>query len=213
MIRAVIFDLDGTVLDNEDDWDAAFMEVARRHDVAEPKLKLPNGWWHEPGLGLEQNWWKILRDPILAKKLAGETAESYKVLSKEKNLRLREGSAELVQRVKDQGMMTALCTGSTWNVVEYELEQLGLYLAFDVTTTGEEVVMPKPDPEIYLLTAQKLNLEPEECLVVEDAVAGVRAAVEAGMQAVGLISDYAPEEMLRAAGAKEVIMDFNSYRL
>ena len=59
-----------------------------------------------------------------------------------------------------------------------------------MTVTGDEVLLPKPDPEIYLLTAQKLELEPADCLVIEDAVAGVRSAVEAGCPVVALASDY-----------------------
>ena len=85
------------------------------------------------------------------------------------------------------------------------MEELALQLAFDVTVTGDEVLLPKPDPEIYLLTAQKLELEPADCLVVEDAVAGVRSAVEAGCPVVALESDYAPAGILKAAGANWVV--------
>jgi beta-phosphoglucomutase-like phosphatase (HAD superfamily) len=93
-------------------------------------------------------------------------------------------------------------------VVEDILEELSLQLAFDVTTTGEEVLSPKPDPEIYLLTAQKLGLEPKECIVIEDAVGGVRAGVEAGMQVLAFESEYAPKKQLLAAGAKWVVENF-----
>ena len=60
-------------------------------------------------------------------------------------------------------------------------------------------MMLKPDPEIYLLTVQKLGLEPEDVLVIEDAVAGVRAGVEAGCKVIALESDYAPAKLLNDA--------------
>ncbi|MEK9200555.1 MAG: HAD family hydrolase, partial [Patescibacteria group bacterium] len=74
--------------------------------------------------------------------------------------------------------------------------------AFEVTTTGDEVLAHKPDPEIYLLTVQKLGVDPENCLVIEDSLAGVESGTTAGCQVVGLISDYATEEELKKAGAK-----------
>jgi beta-phosphoglucomutase-like phosphatase (HAD superfamily) len=97
-------------------------------------------------------------------------------------------------------------------VVEGELEELQLYTAFDITTTGEEVTVQKPDPEIFLLTAQKLEIDPEQCLVVEDAIAGVRAGKEAGMFVAAFVSEYATEEQLKAAGADYVLKDFSELK-
>lgn len=194
MIQAVIFDLDGTVLDNEGDWERVFSEIARKNNFV-----TNDEWFHEPGIGIFNNWRKYV-DAQKAQDLTTETVKSY-----ETSFNLRDGLVELVEQLKERGWMTALCTGSSWNVVEKELEELGLQLAFDITTTGEEAVLQKPDPEIFLLTAQKLGLDPEECLVIEDAIAGVRAGVEAGCQVVGLVSEYAPAEMLKAAGAKWVV--------
>lgn len=202
MIQAVIFDLDGTILDNEKEWETAFEAVIHKHQIPNSKFQMPNGWIHEPGLGLSNNWKRIVREEPVEKYVM-ETVEEYKSLSK--SLSLRDGVEELVQMVKEKGWRTGLCTGSTWSVVEKELEELSLELAFDVTTTGEEVLMSKPDPEIYLLTAQKLEAEPEDCLVIEDAIAGIRAAKEAGCKAVGLISEYSVKTTLLAAGADYVV--------
>jgi len=227
MIQAVIFDLDGTVLDNEGEWEAAFQAVIEKCEVRiENYQTQPNGWIHEPGLGLAVNWknifekCSIVNDQWSIDDLVKETVKQYQSLACRQaglslglSLRLRPGITELVQKIKERGWQTALATSSTWGVVERELEQLELYLAFDVTTTGEEVMMAKPDPEIYLLTAQKLNLEPENCVVIEDAIAGIRAAREAGMRPVGLVSDYAGEEKMMAAGAAAVITSFDDFSL
>jgi beta-phosphoglucomutase len=216
MIEAVIFDLDGTVLDNEDDWEEAFAKVARKNSIKYPVSNIqlqPNSWMHEPGIGLSANWKRIIQqDSILSnqdsiEELVRETVASYRRLSK--SLSLRGGIKELIEKIKEKGWRTALSTSSTWSVVEKELEQLGLELAFDITTTGEEVMMPKPDPEIYLLTAQKLETEPEDCLVIEDAVAGIRAAKEAGCLVTGLVSDYAPEKLVMAAGADYAVKNIS----
>ena len=204
MISAVIFDLDGTVLDNEGEWETAFQAIFDRYHLSFDHLvKQPNGWMHEPGIGILPNWKRYFPfDLERIDKLSRETWNAY-----EPNHKMREGLVELVEKSKEKGWQTGLCTGSSWNVVERELEELNLYLAFDVTTTGEEVMMQKPDPEIYLLTAQKLGLEPAECLVIEDAVAGVRAGVEAGCKVIALESDYAPAKLLNDAGAGWVVKE------
>ncbi|HJZ05969.1 hypothetical protein A2634_01320 [Candidatus Amesbacteria bacterium RIFCSPHIGHO2_01_FULL_48_32] len=204
MIQAVIFDLDGTVLDNESQWEAAFRAGVDSYQSTVVQLvRQPNGWVHEPGIGLERNWLKITEGDVeMARKLAAETKAKYVSSVADNGLGLRDGVVEVVEKVKERGWRTALATSSLWHVVERELEELSLQLAFDVTVTGDEVLLPKPDPEIYTLTAQKLGLEPVECLVIEDAVAGVRSAVEAGCPVVALASDYAPGKLLTAAAGE-----------
>jgi HAD superfamily hydrolase (TIGR01509 family) len=206
MISAIIFDLDGTIIETEDLWNEVFEEVAIKHKIETSKvMKMANGWWHEPGLGISANWRRVTTDAEMVEKLSQETWKTYKEKSSASEIRLKEGAVEVVQKSKEKGWMTALCTGSTWNVVEAELEKVGMYLAFDVTTTGEEAVLSKPDPEIYLLTAQKLGIDPKECLVVEDAIAGIRAAAEAEMTVVGIVSGYALREEILASGAKYAV--------
>ena len=200
MIQAVIFDLDGTVLDNEGVWEEVFRAVARKSQIPIHKSQ---EWIHEPGIGISPNWEKIIGKGERADKLSKETWKEYwKRIGNATNIPVRDGLVELVAAIKEKGWQTALATGSDWNVVADELEQLDLYLAFDVTTTGEEVLAFKPDPQIYLLTSQKLGVDPQECAVVEDSLAGVQAAAEAGMTVVGLTGPYASHQELRKAGAK-----------
>lgn len=206
MINAVIFDLDGTVLDNEREWETAFRAVLEKHHLSfNHSFIQPNGWIHEPGIGLSVNWRRIVEDMTKAEGMARETVKEYSRFKIQDSIKIRAGTEDLVAKVKDRGWRTALATSSVWYVVEKDLEELGMIMDFDVTTTGEEVAMLKPDPEIYLLTVQKLETEPEFCLVIEDAVAGVRAGAEAGCRVVGLASDYAPENILLAAGADFVV--------
>ena len=157
MIGAVIFDLDGTVLDNEEKWEEAFRAGARNN--AQPTTLSPQGFIHEPGIGVKPNWRKITGDEALSEKLTRETWVEYQ---KDEEVKIMAGVEELIEEIKDKGWQTALATGTEWHVVEKELEQVNLYLAFDVTTTGDEVLAQKPDPEIYLLTAQKLGVESSE---------------------------------------------------
>jgi beta-phosphoglucomutase len=211
MIKAAIFDLDGTVLDNEGMWEEAFSEVGHNNKIDMTKvLRMQNGWYHEPGTGLVPNWQKIVLDRDRSEHLARQTWMLYREKVKfEGGVKMMPGVEEALTEVNNKQWLTALCTGSIWHVVEKELEELKLYLAFDVTTTGEELQLQKPDPEIYTLTATKLGVEPYECLVIEDSIAGVRAGLEAGMMVAVLISGYAPEEEVLGAGAQIVVKNFS----
>lgn len=210
MIQAVIFDLDGTILDNEGVWEEAFLEVARENQVKmEGRWRQPNGWVHEPGVGVESNWRRLVTNKELVQKLSDETRRVYQLEIRNSKFEIRTGLEDLIEKIKERGWRTALATSTYWYVVEKVLEELALQLAFDVTVTGEEATAPKPDPEIYLLTCQKLEVEPGECVVVEDSIGGVRAAAEAGCVAVALESDYAPARTLQAAGATTVAKNFD----
>jgi HAD superfamily hydrolase (TIGR01509 family) len=207
MIAAAIFDLDGTVIDNENLWETAFKAVFNNYHLTfNNEFKQLNDWIHEPGLGLVSNW-KRIAPAEQVEELVRKTVQEYRSLSL--SVSLRDGVGEAVEVAKTRGWQTGLCTGSTWSIVEKELEEMTMQLAFDVTVTGEEVLVSKPDPEIYFLAAQKLGIEPEEGLVVEDAIAGIRAAKEAGMKVIGLVSDYAPKELMLAAGADFTVDNFS----
>lgn len=202
-IAAIIFDLDGTVLDNEALWEGVFRRVADKRQIPIHKSQK---WMHEPGIGLRPNWRKYVREEEGVEELTRETWKLYKEKTEDlKEVQMMEGVVELVEWAKEKGWLTALATSTEWHVVEKELEILGLYLAFDVTTTGEEVMELKPSPQIYLWTAQKLGVDPADCVVVEDAIAGVKSAVSAGMKVIGLTSEYADEKMLKKTGVKWVV--------
>lgn len=204
MISGIIFDLDGTVLDNEGIWDQVFGEIAQKHGIEKPA---GSRWYHIPGMGVENSWKKIItnQNQDLIDTLSKQTRELFN----QGESPLRDGVEELISAIKDKGWQTALATASHWVSVEKELEQLNLALAFDVITTGDEVFYHKPDPEIYNLTMQKMGLEFQEVMIIEDSVVGVEAAVEAGVEVIGIANEFFGETELKAAGAKLVVDNFS----
>jgi len=203
-LLAVIFDLDGTVLDNEDEYGIAFREVLFK--LGE---KTDSEFPHTQGIGVEENWQRLIpKYKIKTKKsieeLSKETQEAYlKMLSR---VTLKEGVRNFIQDIKDSGIFVALATSNTWPTVEQVFDTLDLEGIFDVMTTGEEVKYKKPDPEIFLLTAQKLGVDPENCLVIEDTEAGIKAAKDAKMSAVAIARDSKHAKVLKEA--KKVIYDY-----
>lgn len=196
-ISAVIFDLDGTILDNEDEYGKAFGEVLKKLGK-KPDSAYP----HTQGIGVEGNWEILIpKYKIKTKKtideLAKETQNEYLKLLPE--VTLKEGIGEFISDLKDSGILVALATSNTWPTVDKVFKEFGLEGIFSVVTTGEEVTFRKPDSEIFLLTIQKLGVDLKECLVIEDTPAGVEAAHTAGMKVVAIARDKKHAEELKKA--------------
>ncbi len=202
---AVIFDLDGTVLDNEDEYGAAFKKVLENLG-AEVKTDYP----HVGGIGVEENWPGLLKKYNLKtdkdlNQLTSETQKEYlKLLPK---VRVKKGLEEFIKQLRQDGIKTALATSNVWFILERVFEELPIEGLFDSVATGEEVKNKKPAPDLFLTAADKLDAAPEECLVIEDSVSGVRAAHNAGMRVIAIARDdkYAKE----LKDAELVIGDYN----
>jgi len=196
-VSAVIFDLDGTVLDNEDEYGAAFRTILRLLGKKVDK-KYP----HIGGIGVKENWPRLLaKYKIKTKKtfeeLTLETQNEY--LKRIGEVTLKKGFEDFVADLKNSGISCALATSNAWWIVDAISEIHPLSHFFDTITTGEEVDFKKPDPDLFLLTAQKLGMESSECLVIEDSNAGIEAAHRAGMKAIGIYRDRNHAEELKEA--------------
>lgn len=109
----------------------------------------------------------------------------------------KPGLMEMLEFCRSHGIKTAVASSSRLHVVRHNLSSAGVIDYFDAITTGEEVVNSKPAPDIFLLAASKIGIEPAACVVFEDAFSGIRGAVAAGMGAV-LIPDQAePTDEIR----------------
>ena len=103
------------------------------------------------------------------------------------------GSVLVVRDLVDQGIVPALASSSPRPVIDAELKLLGLSDCFDPVVSGDDILRPKPDPEIYVKTGSLLAVPAAECVVVEDSPVGVVAALEAGMKCVMITSAGSPD--------------------
>jgi len=204
-ISAVIFDLNGTILEDEDEYGRAFNQVLKSLGVetsAEPpQIK---------GIGVKENWPHLIKKYDIKtnkslEQLAHETQEAY--LTEINNVTVRSGFDEFVENLKDSGIQIALATSNTWEIAEKVLNKVGLGGIFDAVTTVEEVAYGKPDPGLFTLTADKLGAEREKCLVIEDSASGIAAAQLAGMKVVALSGREADEKLL--ANADLIVENFS----
>lgn len=204
-ISAVIFDLDGTVLDNEDEYGAAFKKVLENLGA-----KVDTNYPQTGGIGVEENWPGLLKKYQIKtqksfEELASQTQKEYlKLLPK---VKIKKGLTAFIKNLRDSGIKIALATSNVWYIYEKVMEKIPLENLFDSVTTGDEVVNKKPAPDLFLIAADKLGVVPEECLVVEDAPSGIEAAHEAGMKVVAIARDKNQTKTLENADL--VIRDYN----
>ena len=196
-ISAVIFDLDGTVLSNEDEYGAAFKKVLESLGA-----RVNTDYPQVGGIGVKENWPGLLKKyNVKTKKsldeLASETQKEYlKLLPK---VRVKKGLEDFIKGLRADGMKTALATSNVWFIVEKVFAEIPIERLFDSVTTGEEVENKKPAPDLFLVAADKLDVAPVECLVIEDAPSGIETAHQAGMKVVAVARNTKHESILKDA--------------
>jgi HAD superfamily hydrolase (TIGR01509 family) len=189
MIRAVVFDLDGVIVDSEQVWD----------DVRERLVRERGGRWHDRAqadmMGMSSpEWSRYMHDELgLA-----ETPEeiNHEVVRRlleryETDLPLIDGAVDAV-RCLAASIPLGVASSSNRPVIETVLAAAGIAELFAATVSSEEVERGKPAPDVYLEAARRLAVPPEECAAVEDSSNGLRAAAAAGMLLVAIPNRHYP---------------------
>ena len=197
MIKGVIFDMDGVLVDSEEHiCKAAMLMFEKRGLHVKPEDFLPFvGRGEDKYLGGVAQKYNLKVD---IEKVKAETYHIYETLV-EGNLEPLPGVVDFIQKAKQKNLKIAVATSADRIKMEINLRNIGLgEEIFDATVNGLEVDHKKPDPEIFLLAAKKIGLHPNECLVVEDAINGVEAAKKAGAKCLGLTTSFNQEELKQA---------------
>ena len=206
--RAVIFDMDGVLVDSgahhREAWKALIDElgvVPAEPDYWRLTIGRPSVEAVPLLLGREMSWAE-------AQRLAARKQEHYRRLAAAGPALVR-GVATFVAELATRRVPRAVATSASRRDVDALLTQAGLRDRFEIVVTAEDVHRGKPDPEVYLLAARGLGVAPEHCLVFEDALVGVQAARRAGMRTIGVSTAHTQTE-LRAAGAERAVESFES---
>ncbi|MBW1839897.1 MAG: HAD-IA family hydrolase, partial [Deltaproteobacteria bacterium] len=117
------------------------------------------------------------------------------------------GSIDFLKEVKKMGFKMGLATSSLESTAIPSLERIGIKSLFDAFVFGDHVEKGKPSPDIYLLAAKRLGIEPESCLVFEDALNGIKSAKSAGMRVIALNTND-NEEKLVTENPEKIINNF-----
>jgi len=194
--KAVIFDLDGVLVDTGEFHKQSWYDLAAREGWAyrEEQFYATFGMQNAQILPL------ISPRPLGGgeiEEMADWKERRYRELIAGR-LHLLPGVRELLAELKEDGFGLAVGTSTPRANLEFMLEQTGAYGTFDATVTSEEVRQGKPAPETFLRAAEKLGVGVGRCVVVEDAVAGVQAGKAAGMAVVAVTTTRRREELAEA---------------
>ncbi len=204
MLKCIIFDMDGVVIDSHPIHKSAW----RRFLASLGKTV------SEEDLDFVLDGRK--KEDILRHFLGDLSDENIRNYGHQKELMFREealtiglveGITAFFEQVRKARVAMALATSGSNSRAQYMLDTLDLRKHFDTVVTGDDVVHGKPDPAIFRLAATRLSCPADSALVVEDAVAGVKAAKQAGMKCLAIASNGRAQS-LREAGADRVVANF-----
>lgn len=187
MIKACIFDLDGVIVDTAHYHFMAWKRLAAELGVnlTEQENEKLKGVSRMDSLEIILKLGGVTRSDQEREALATKKNKWFVAYINEmKASEIFPGVNELICQIRASGRKVALASSS--KNAETVIELLGIGSLFDVMIDGTMIVHTKPDPEIFLLAASRLAVDPKECLVFEDAEAGVEAAVRAGMKCIGV---------------------------
>ena len=194
MLKGIIFDMDGVLVDSEQFICEAGIRMFAEHGIT----VLPQDFIPFVGAGENRYLGGVAEKhgfPIDIERDKARTYALYAEIVKGK-LDPLPGVRDFITKARARGLMLALASSADKVKILINLEEIGLPLeTFDVIVSGLDVVKKKPDPEIFLVAAQMLKLSPAECLIIEDAVNGVAAAKAAGARCLGLTTSFAPDEL------------------
>ena len=191
MIDAVIFDMDGVLIDSEQVWDTAREKLVRER----------GGAWHDGAqrdmMGMSSTEWSAymrdelgLREP--PEEINDEVVRRMSDLYRE-HLPLLPGAGEAIGRIAERWPL-GLASSSNRPIIDLVLELAGLAGAFSVTVSSEEVGRGKPAPDVYLEAARRLDVAPERCAAIEDSHNGIRSAHAADMRVVAIPNRQFPPD-------------------
>src|SRR5215831_17963291 len=187
--RAIIWDLDGTLIDSSHLHWEAWQKVTEVENIALTYEQYVADFGKRNDEILRGRLGADLPDEFVARvSLAKE--EVYRDLIRTKGLELLPGARRWLERFKAEGWLQALATSAPRGNIDAVFAALGIGKYFDAVMSSEEVKAGKPEPDVFLIAAEKMGVAPAACVVIEDAPAGIEAARRAGMKSIGVLTTH-----------------------
>lgn len=204
MKKAALFDMDGTLVDNTLAHMRAFEIFCARYGVTGWKEKLSQAF----GMGNDDIMCLIMPAELIRERGLASLAEEKEAIYREiyaPEIRPVKGLVPLLESLRAAGVRCAVGSSGCRANVDFVLEKCRIGEFFDARISGDRVTRCKPDPEIYLTAAAALGMAPTECVVFEDAKAGIESARRAGVGRVVALATTLPREVLERETDADVI--------
>ena len=178
---SVIFDMDGTLLDTQRICIPAWEYAGQNQGIKGVGEHIPN----VCGMA-EPTWTEYLVKNFPNMDIPKFKDEMRVYIIENLDVKFMKGAKELLDFLKQQGIKMALASGSSQKTIQHHLKAVNAEQYFSVALGGEDVKNGKPDPEIFLTAAKKINADPKDCFVIEDSDNGIIAGSKAGMKCIGV---------------------------
>lgn len=184
-VGAVLWDMDGTLVDSEE-----FHWLSWRDTMAAEGLPITRDQFvvtfGQRNDSILPHWLGAGATPDRIQHIGDAKEALYRKLVRESGLAPLPGAAEWVRRLHQEKWRQAVASSAPRANLDVVLEVIGLAGCFQAVASAEDVTAGKPDPQVFLIAASRLQIPPGQCVVVEDAAAGVEAARRAGMRSIGV---------------------------
>ena len=209
MIKAVIFDMDGVIINNTPYHVRAWEVFAEQYNL---ELLMEKFKQELLGISTESILKQLFGQDLSQEKIAKYTSEKdsiYFEIYKE-NISAAEGLLEFIDLLKEKNITMGVATSETKEIAHSILQKVGVKQYFKVIVTGDDVENLKPNSEPYLTAAEGVGETPADCMAIEDTPSGIQSAKGAGMKVIGITTTY-PSEKLSEADV--VVKDFTELTL
>jgi len=206
---AIIFDMDGVLVDSNPFHLRKWVDLFQAHGIPYDEQELPKMVLGPPN---EVTFRRYLAKDLTSEHLTELSEELEANFRREIGPRARAfpGVQRFIEECHAQGITMAVASAAIAKNVTFLISALGLREYFLEVLSGDDIFHPKPDPEIYLKTADKLGISPAACLVFEDSFVGIEAAKRAGMKCVAIASTFSTEDLRRETRADLIVPSFES---
>lgn len=194
MIRAILFDMNGIIVDDEHIHERAFRETVKSHGIDLTHKKYLECCAGKTDTDGYEAIAKHFSQELLINKLLIEKKQTYLKLFP-KNKKSYDGVLELIKTLSKDYIL-ALTSSSSRAEVDLITKEFGVEIYFETTVSADDVMKGKPDPEPYLITAKRIGLSPKECCVIEDSKSGVLSAKNAGCYCIGVTTTHDKKDLI-----------------
>lgn len=210
MLAAILFDLDGTIANTDPFHLQAWQQMLNEYQMQVDEVFYKK---HISGKRNQRIVEEILPNLSLAEgeNLSNTKETIFRQLAASQ-VKPLPGFTEVLKWTESKGLARSLVTNAPRANVDFMLDLLNLTETFSPIILGEEAPAPKPHPDPYLIALEKLGLSPEEAIVFEDSLTGIRSSVAAGIKTIGIASTHDPDSLAKA-GATMVVSDFTDFQL
>ncbi|MFA6132300.1 MAG: HAD family phosphatase [Patescibacteria group bacterium] len=212
MLKAVIFDLDGTLVDSEAVWTKAWTKALKKHEKQyDPALQK-----HLMSKPAKENFSFLTQTYDLSiepDEFGRDVVAAYKEIEESEGVSPKPGVEDFLRALKAAGAKIAVATSASRAYVERLFDRLGWTSMFDTIVSTEEVPNGKPAPDVYLKAVEKLGCDKDGCVAVEDSPNGAASAKAAGLPVLGIIDKRYNDELPGVDDVTESYLDLSVERL